>query len=187
MLRRILPLSLAMTACAALIPTKVNAVTLTIDSTPRGSFREIRARPGDLITFTYRVILNNTTNHIVPRGLFSDFDTTELSRFAALQLLVPLGRRIDYIPGPIPTSTTTVSIATLRLRVDNPVKDTRPDVWGTLYFDEETSASSEILTGLNLEGNGSDVVPEPLTIFGTAIGLGCGVLFKRKSSKKTVS
>jgi hypothetical protein len=31
------------------------------------------------------------------------------------------------------------------------------------------------------------IVPEPLTIFGTAIGLGCGVLFKRKSSKKTLS
>jgi hypothetical protein len=30
-------------------------------------------------------------------------------------------------------------------------------------------------------------VPEPLTIFGTATALGCGVLFKRKSSKKTVS
>ena len=33
----------------------------------------------------------------------------------------------------------------------------------------------------------STTVPEPLTIFGTATALGCGVLFKRKSSKKTLS
>jgi hypothetical protein len=33
----------------------------------------------------------------------------------------------------------------------------------------------------------STTVPEPLTMFGTATALGCGVLFKRKSSKKTVS
>jgi hypothetical protein len=187
MLRRILPLSLAMTACAALIPTKVNAVTLSIDSTPASIFREIKAKPGDLITFTYKVILNNTTNNIVPRILFSDFDKTELSSFAELEWLVPVGRPIAYIPGSFPTTTTTVSIATLRLKVDNPVKDTKPDVWGTLTFDEENATSDQSF-GLNLPGNGSDVVPvpEPLTMFGTALGLGCGVLFKRKSSKKTV-
>ncbi len=33
----------------------------------------------------------------------------------------------------------------------------------------------------------STTVPEPLTIFGTATALGCGVLFKRKSSRKTLS
>jgi hypothetical protein len=33
----------------------------------------------------------------------------------------------------------------------------------------------------------STTVPEPLTIFGTATALGCGVLFKRKSSKKILS
>jgi len=33
----------------------------------------------------------------------------------------------------------------------------------------------------------STTVPEPLTVFGTATALGCGVLFKRKSSKKTLS
>ena len=33
----------------------------------------------------------------------------------------------------------------------------------------------------------AEPVPEPLTIFGTATALGCGVLFKRKSSKKIVS
>jgi hypothetical protein len=30
-------------------------------------------------------------------------------------------------------------------------------------------------------------VPEPLTIFGTATALGCGALFKRKSSKNKKS
>jgi hypothetical protein len=30
----------------------------------------------------------------------------------------------------------------------------------------------------------TEPVPEPLTIFGTAIGLGCGVLFKRNLLKR---
>jgi hypothetical protein len=190
MLRRILPLSLAMTACAALIPTKVNAVTLTIDSTPSGISREITAKPGDLITFTYKVVLNNTTNNIVPKILFSDFDKTELSEFAALEWLVPVGRPIAYIPGNFPTSTTTVSIATLRLKVDKPVKDTRPDVWGTLTFDEDNATTNQIYTDLKLPGNGSDVVPqqpvpEPLTMLGAAAALGYGAILKRKYSKNT--
>ena len=190
MLRRILPVSLVMTACAALIPTKVNAVTLTIDSTPSGISREITAKPGDLITFTYKVVLDNTTNNIVPKILFSDFDKTELSPFAALEWLVPVGRPIAYIPGNFPTSTTTVSIATLRLKVDKPVKDTRPDVWGTLTFDEDNATTNQIYTDFKLPGNGSDVVPqqsvpEPLTMLGAAAALGYGAILKRKYSKNT--
>jgi hypothetical protein len=193
MLRHIVSVGLAMTACAALIPTKVNAVTLTIDSTPSGISREITAKPGDLITFTYKVVLDNTTDNIVPKILFSDFDKTELSPFAALEWLVPVGRPIAYIPGNFPTSTTTVSIATLRLKVDKPVKDTRPDVWGTLTFDEEyKTVNGEIrtLTDLKLPGNGSDVVPqqpvpEPLTMLGAAAALGYGAILKRKYSKNT--
>jgi hypothetical protein len=46
MLRHIISVSLAMTACATLIPTKANAATLTL--TPVGS---LQRNPGDSIEF----------------------------------------------------------------------------------------------------------------------------------------
>jgi hypothetical protein len=190
MLRHIVSIGLAMTACAALIPTKVNAVTLSIRSVPRAIGNEIAAKPGDLIDFIFNLRLDATSESVTPQTLVSNYDTNELSQFTALRWLVPQGRPIAYNVGNIIVTNT--DIATLTLKVEKPLKDRREDVWGTLTFDEAyKTVNNEIITlsGLKADAVGPDVVPvpEPLTIFGTAIGLGCGVLFKRKSSKKTVS
>lgn len=58
-----------------------------------------------------------------------------------------------------------------------------------LYLVDETSPQNvTIYNGIQWGwSNTVEPVPEPVTIFGTATALGCGVLFKRKSSKKTVS
>jgi hypothetical protein len=72
-----------------------------------------------------------------------------------------------------------------------PLTYVEPDTMSALYtrllisdssgsvIDDGTYFGSDFVT--------STTVPEPLTIFGTATALGCGVLFKRKSSKKTLS
>jgi hypothetical protein len=187
MLRHIVSVGLAMAACAAFIPTKVNAVTLSIRSIPRDIRNEIAAKPGDLIDIIFNLRLDATSEFVTPKTLVSNYDTNELSEFTELRWLVPQNRPIAYNVGNIIVTNT--DIATLRLKVEKPLKDTRADVWGTLTFNEGNRTVNDIIPDLKADAFGPDVVPvpEPLTIFGTAIGLGCGVLFKRKSSKKTVS
>jgi len=190
MLRHIVSIGLAMTACAALIPTKVNAVTLSIRSEPRAIGNEIAAKPGDLIDFIFNLRLDATSESVTPKTLVSNYDTNELSRFTALRWLVPQDRPIARNVGNIIVNNR--DIATLTLKVDKPLKDRRSDVWGTLTFDEEyKTVNDEIKTnsGLEAEAVGPDVVPvpEPLTIFGAATALGYGAIFKRKYSKKTES
>ena len=172
MLRHITLVSLAMTACASFIPTKANAISLTL--TPVGS---LYRNPGDSIEFLLR--LTPDVNQRVKAQAISIpfFDTTELSNARVVRLVPP-----DRI------LTTATTIARLIFRVDAPVKDPEDDfalgdVSGLVqYLDVDTNISQSSGT------SGYDVqpVPEPLTIFGTATALGCGVLFKRKSSKKTV-
>jgi len=72
----------------------------------------------------------------------------------------------------------------IRFDVLTPVKDGISDLFDAKVFYEENG-----LQGETPFASGADVVPvpEPLTIFGTATAFGCGVLFKRKFSKKTVS
>src|SRR4028118_1701336 len=76
MLRHIISVSLAMTACAALIPTKANAATLTV--TPIGTLLK---NPGESITFI--VSLNPAPfegfDSFTFKGLFYDYDGNELS------------------------------------------------------------------------------------------------------------
>jgi hypothetical protein len=59
----------------------------------------------------------------------------------------------------------------------------------TLLVIRDSSSGLEIQDGTFYGSDfvTSTTVPEPLTIFGTATALACGVLFKRKSSKKTLS
>jgi hypothetical protein len=94
-----------------------------------------------------------------------------------IQRLVSLGSPINF-PQIIARGTFTVL---------TPVKDGLRDVIATASYDESGPLGN--FPELSITRLGPDVVPvpEPLTIFGTATGLGCGVLFKRKSSKKTVS
>jgi hypothetical protein len=163
-----------MTACAAFMPTKASAATLRI--APRN---EIAAKPGDLIDFIFSVRPETGSEFVLPTKLDANFDTSELEEVTPLQFLFSLNLPLTFDR----------PLASWRLRVKNPVKDGIPDVSGTLFYDEKTLVLPEISTGLSIPASGADVVPvpEPLTIFGTAIGLGCGVLFKRKSFKKTVS
>jgi hypothetical protein len=171
MLRHIISVSLAMTACASFIPTKANAASLTF--LPVGS---LQRNPGDSIEFI--LALNpapHTNTEEVVKFLRFDFtyDGNELSLFKDPERLVA--------PNTIVNNTR--SIARFTFNVLQPVKDGITDVSALVEF-EDDFITTGIITSENLD---VEPVPEPLTIFGTATALGCGVLFKRKSSKKTVS
>ncbi len=176
MLRHIFSFSLAMTACAALIPTKVNAATLSIYP-PLHNPGEIARKPGDVIDFRFSAKGEQGSQYVIYKELQASFDSDELEELTPLQWLVSQNLQLQ------PTYR---EIASWKLKVKNPLKNGIPDVWATLIYDEETQFG--LSTDVSIPASGPDVipVPEPLTIFGTAIGLGCGVLFKRKSSKKTV-
>jgi hypothetical protein len=177
MLRHIISVSLAMTACASLIPTKANANGLTL--TPVGS---LRRNPGDSIEFVVALNPDYFTSspditgieEVEIRNIYIDeYDLNELS-LPQIVNLVPFGTRV----------TTTTNIARFIFNVLQPVKDGMGDVYARVDF----RMPGDTFTMVYISG-GNDVepVPEPLTIFGTATALGCGALFKRKSSKKTVS
>ena len=161
-----------MTACATLIPTKVNAATLTI--IPGG---EIQKKPGDSIEFTF--VLTPAPGSVgIFRGLGFGWDTTEL--------FLPLnGGGGDFVlaTGSLINNTTTVVRRTFN--VLTPVKDGINDIGAFAFYNELDSLENSTRI---IGANGPDVVPvtvpEPLTIFGTATALGCGAFFKRKSFKK---
>jgi hypothetical protein len=171
MLRHIVSVGLAMTACLTLIPTKVKAATLTV--TPRG---EIPKNVGDLVQFT--VTLNpdpSNSNSFIFRALRYGFDRTELSSWDVLPIVKQGDEVIDR--------TIATNIAFFTFKVSNPpVQDGSNDFSVDVDFQEGGALGTAY-------GYGGDVVPvpEPVTIFGTATALGCGALFKRKSSKKAVS
>ena len=119
MLRQIVLVSLAMTVCATIIPTKAKAATI----------------------------------------ILTDPDSNEIEIISTTEIEPPVPE--DPEPSPDPPT---------------PEFET-PD-----YIDPPKGHPDHPLSPEN-----SHIVPEPLTIFGTAIGLGCGVLLKRKSSKKKKS
>lgn len=178
MLRHIISVSLAVTACAALIPTKANAATLTIVA-----LDTLQKNPGDTITFAF--VLNPFASNPLPPGtinrdiisyqsLFFTFDNAELS-FRAIE-----EKPQNYI------ISNTSSIAEITFNVTQPVKDGNSDLFNAKvnYFDSigtlrETFIAPQIVD--------VEPVPEPLTIFAAATALGYGVLLKQKSSKKTLS
>jgi hypothetical protein len=179
MLRHIISVSLAMTACASLIPTKANANGLTL--TPVGS---LRRNPGDSIEFI--VALNpyyftsspdiTGIEEVEIRKIYIDeYDLKELS-LPQIVNLVPSGTRVN----------TTTNIARFIFNVLQPVKDGMGDVYARVDYSMPPFTSTFPMVYIS-GGNDVEPVPEPLTIFGTATALGCGALFKRKSSKKTVS
>jgi len=170
MLRHIISVSLAMTACATLMPTKANAATLTV--TP---FGEIPRNIGDLVQFT--VTLNpspSNSNSFIFRALRFAYDKNELAFWDILPIVKENDEVIDR--------TIATNIAFFTYKVSNPVRDGSRDFYVEVDFQEGGAFGTAY-------AQGGDVVPvpEPLTIFGTATALGCGVLFKRKSSKKTVA
>jgi hypothetical protein len=179
MLRHIISVSLAMTACATLIPTKVNAATLTV--TPVGTLQK---NPGDSITFL--LSLNPIASNPLPpdtpnRNLINfqtfiyEYDGNELS-FSGASGLLP--------PNTLISNTRT--IVELTFNVLQPVRDGNSDLFNAkAYYNDSTGVFRET----SIAPNVVDVVPvpEPLTIFGTVTGLGCGALFKRKFSKQKES
>ena len=165
-----------MAACASLIPTKVYAATLTV--VPVGSLKK---NPGDSIDF---ILAFNPQASVDKRIEFSriefDFDQDELSS-------APGSPQQYIMPGTIVNFTTTVG--RLSFNVIRPTKDGVNDVFARIFYDEIDVSLGTQVPRATLVAGGGDVepVPEPLTIFGTATAIGCGILFKRKSFKKTVS
>jgi hypothetical protein len=172
MLRHIVSLSLAMTACATLMPTKANAATLTV--IPVG---EIQKNPGESIEFIFAFDPTPSFGYIV-RFITLDFrfDGSELSERVDERFTLPINTAIND----------TTTVARRRFDVIRPIKDGSADLFNATVTYNLGGAVRDSVT---LPVSGGDVVPvpEPLTIFGTATAFGCGVLFKRKSSKKTVS
>ena len=170
MLRHIISVSLAMTACATFIPTKVNAATLSI--TPSG---DIPRSPGESVEFK---LFFNPAPFSMVKLLGLSFTSDNTGEFSESFPVDPF--TIDEVVDKAKT------IASFKFKVDKPVKDGRPDFVATVSYQDLGSGQT-----FSAGANGGDVVPEPvpepLTIFGTATAFGCGVLFKRKSSKKTVS
>jgi hypothetical protein len=171
-----------MTACAALIPTKVNAATLSIRSLPREIRGEIQAKPGDLIDFIIS-LRPEKDSVVIPTGWVTLFDTSELSSLTAPQYLVSLNAPIAYDP-----VYRDKDIIRQRFKVLKPLKDGIGDVFATLSYDESGPLGN--FTGLSISASSGDVVPqqpvpEPLTMLGAAAALGYGAILKRKYSKNT--
>ena len=189
MLRHIILASLAMSACATLMPTKANAIKLTL--TPVGS---LQRNPGDTIAFVLQMdpennggssgleirrIYNPTISNRSRQGFY---DSNELS-LAGVDRLVEIGYRV----------TRPTALATFIFDVINPIKDGRRDVSARVDYRTTSSVSLRRAFAGNFITLDLDVqpvpepVPEPLTIFGTAIGLGYGAILKRKYSKNIES
>lgn len=184
MLRHIMFVGLAMTVSAALIPTKVNAASLSIRSIPRAIDGEVAARPGDLIDVIFSLRLDSNSRYVIPRILAPRSDSSELSVFTNLLWLVSPGDAIAYDP-----LNRQIDIASRTYKVENPVRTGRADVEATLTFDNYNVNLDELILGVQAEARGPDVVPEPvpepLTMFGAAAALGYGAILKRKYSKNT--
>jgi len=184
MLRHIISVSLAMTACASLIPTKANAISFTL--TPLDS---LQRNPGERISFVLRLDPQNDAGlggveirEVYRPNVFDPgraYDANELSFIEVLPLFNFSQRRVT-----IPTN-----IALLIFNVTNPIRDGQSDVSATRVRYQIGNTISENVTTYGSSNSGLDVqpVPEPLTIFGAAAALGYGAILKRKSSKKIES
>ena len=176
MLRHIMSVSLAMTACAIFIPTKANAATLTV--TPIDTLQK---KPGESITF---ILSLNSTRFEVG----DSFKLTRLSySYDKNELSLDPSRTSEISPNTIISNTTI--IARITFNVLQPVKDGEGDLFGSGFYQDSNNDIRNISTEevLDVEPVPEQGVPEPLTILGSATALGYGVLFKRESFKKKKS
>ena len=172
MLRHIISVSLAMTACATLIPTKANALNFTL--TPVGS---LQRNPGDSIEFLLKVYpvdpFTGSIDDVTIRTITSVYrDANELSP----------PQIVNQVLNTSLTATTT--IARLLYKVDQPVKDKQNDLTVHVSYKLGNMFGT---TGIDVKGGDIEPVPEPLTMFGAAAALGYGAILKRKYSKKIES
>ncbi len=173
MLRHIISVSLAMTACTSLIPIKANAATLTF--LPVGT---LQRNPGDSIEFILTLNPFDSANPgqvqtVKIRDIYTSYDISELSLLTEWK--APFGTIVDK----------TTSIASFTFKVLKPVKneDGKADV-GTIAG---YTVQDRIIYDFSFDKFRHDIepvsVPESLTIFGTATALGGGTVLKRKSFK----
>jgi hypothetical protein len=185
MLRHIISVNLAMAACASLIPTRANAINVTL--TPLGS---LQRNSGDKISFILRfdpqkdaglsgVKILEVFNPSVFNPSNGTYDSNELSFIEVLPLF-----KFSENPVTLPKD-----IAALIFKVTNPIKDGQSDVSGTRIKYQIGSKISEHVFTFGSSNSKLDVqpVPEPLTMLGAAAALGYGVILKRKSSKNRES
>jgi hypothetical protein len=186
MLRHIISVSLAsvaITACTSLIPIKANAARLILIPVQPLDIKVIQRSPGDSLQFILRLEEIGIRNSVEIQGYSVDYDRTELS---LVQTVDAIGLNQLLIH---PTDLARYTFEVL----ESVVKDGKGDISATVNYRTQPYFTSP--PRFESIGTGSlyDVepvpapVPEPLTIFGTATALGCGALFKRKSSKKKVS
>jgi hypothetical protein len=173
MLRHIVSVSLAMTACATLIPTKANAFIFTL--TPLDNLQKNR---GEQISFILRVDPQNDSI-VIPRiynpSIFN-YDLNELA-FSRTQPLIDLSEPV----------TRPRNIAAFIFDVINPIKDGQTDLRSVTVDYRIKSGDGSLEVGNNTLTLDVEPVPEPLTMFGTAAALGYGAILKRKYSKNTES
>ena len=177
MLRHIISVSLAMTACVTLIATKANAISFTL--TPLDNLQK---NPGEDISFILSLDPQNDGGITIQQiyqpttfnPLYGIYDSNELS-FLEIIPIVNFSQ-----PVTVPRD-----IAAFKFKVDNPVKDGESDLRSVRVRYQTSSVETSIVVGnatLDVEP-----VPEPLTMFGAAAALGYGALLKRKYSKKIES
>ncbi|HZH65087.1 MAG TPA: PEP-CTERM sorting domain-containing protein [Flavisolibacter sp.] len=189
MLRHIISVSLAslaMTACASLIPVKANAATfaslILMPNQPLGTNTILR-NPGDSLEFTLFLLIDKELRprySLEVRDYSITYDDTELS---LVKVVNPMGFNQPFF-------TDSAVLATYIFQVlESVVKDGKSDISATASYQAQRHGFiyPESLSAGNDPYYDVQPVPEPLTIFGTATALGCGVFFKQKSSKKTVS
>jgi hypothetical protein len=155
MLRQIVLLSLAMTAYATLIPTKVNAANFTLTAP------------------------DNKESEVVPSTSGSK------PSFPRLRIAQPIFPPQDPFPNLIPEDPFKPPfphppIAQPTFPPLDPPQDPFPDPPEPQYPPGDYPNPTP-------DPNGSVIVPEPVTIFGTVTALGWGALLKRKFSKKKKS
>jgi len=185
MLRHIISVSLAMAACASLIPTKANAISFTL--TPLGGLQRNR---DERISFVVRLDPQNDgglggveiEEVFQPSAFFNPrsgtYDSNELSFIEVLPLF-------NFGEQPV---TRPRDIAAIIFKVTNPIKDGAADVSAGVRYRIGNEIFEQLISDSS-KNSPLDVqpVPEPLTILGAATAIGYGALLKRKSSKKTVS
>jgi hypothetical protein len=179
MLRQIVSLSLAMTACVTFVSTKANAATLTV--LPSG---EIPKEVNDSIEFTFTYYTQPASTKFLGARIFNllfDYDKDELRLRGTVTPIIADIRTLDPY-----------TIGSYTFDVLKPIKDGKPDLFNATISYTEYYSTATISNRQTPITSGGDVVPisepstavpEPLTIFGTATALGGGILLKRKSFK----
>jgi hypothetical protein len=182
MLRQIVLTSLAMTTCATFTSTKVNAATFNNPPTLTVFTEDsLQKEQGQSITFkvSFNPMLGDSAA-VTFSSLTFAIDDNELS-YNLNSWIAPAGTQIG--------ASTTVANLIFDVLPPKPVKDGQSDIsWATLvFFADVEGIQLPFVVGTIPSLDVVPPVPEPLTIFGTFTGLGCGILFKRKSSKKKKS